>query len=100
MTVLILKSGRIKEEYGMTEKRFELDYNFNIVDNLNGKRYINRKDIVKLLNDVNDRADRNAELSDCVAQKEFCDAVQKILAKYEISNLEKLDRILLQQRVW
>jgi len=84
----------------MTEKRFELDYNFNIVDNLNGKRYINRKDIVKLLNDVNDRADRNAELSDCVAQKEFCDAVQKILAKYEISNLEKLDRILLQQRVW
>lgn len=39
------------------------------------------------------------ELDD-VAQKECSDEVQKILDKYEIESLEKLDLVLMEQRVW
>ncbi len=83
-------------------KRFELDYGFGIKDNLTGRRYSERSDLVELLNDVNDKADRNAELLDidCVAQKEFVEKVLKIMRKYEIDSLEKLDLVLFHQRVW
>ena len=30
----------------------------------------------------------------------FCNDVLKILRKYEINSLEKLDRVLMEQRVW
>lgn len=42
-------------------KRFRVADGF-IIDDLTGKQYNNLRDICKLLNDVNDRADRNAEL--------------------------------------
>ena len=58
--------------------------------------------LCKKLNDMNDRADRNAELLDidCVAQYKFCKDVRRIMRKYEINSLEKLDMCLREQRIW
>lgn len=83
----------------MNDKRFELDMGFGIRDNLTGKRYSKLNEIVSLLNTVSDRADRNAELLD-VDTVAYYKSVEKILAKYEIDSIEKLDLMLMQQRVW
>lgn len=45
------------------EKRFEYrKFTDTIYDNLTGKHHRTKRDIVKLLNQVDDRANRNAEL--------------------------------------
>lgn len=42
-------------------KRFNVQNGF-IIDDLTGKEYNNLRDICKLLNNMNERADRNAQL--------------------------------------
>ena len=71
------------------KNRFKLDWNNNIVDMMDGIRHNPRtregmSSIVRRMNDINNR---NHE-------------VEKILKKYEIDSLEKLDKILFEQKVW
>ena len=99
----------------MTDNRFTVTPTFDIRDELSGKIY--PIDIVHnhpfelcyLLNQINDRADRNAELVDMSKinlmfqldqYRSYCEEVKKILDKYEISSLEKLDLMLMEQKVW
>ena len=73
-------------------KRFEYHRNSqSIVDNLTGHIYEGNKETCDLLNRINDRADRNAEL---------LDPFMLLMAKYEIDSIDKLDRVLMEQRVW
>lgn len=93
-------------------KRFELICGASCIkDNMSGVIYedfnpvgagTDIHKICELLNKINDRADRNAELLDidCVAQYHYCQEVQRILRKYGIDSLEKLDLCLMEQRVW
>ena len=62
-----------------------------ITDDLTGFTYHGNKKVCELLNQESDRADRNAEL---------LYAYEKLMRKYEIDSVAKLDRILLEQRVW
>ena len=76
-----------------------------IVDNLTGFHYQGNKEICDLLNDLNDKADRNLEICDkVIMEKKILEQynfdVLKIMKKYEIENLEKLDQILFQQKKW
>ena len=67
----------------MTAKRFsEIISTQKIVDNVTGREYdgLVEDDLLHLMNELAD--------------------VEKILRKYEISSLEKLDQILFEQRVW
>ena len=86
-------------------KRFEIDgFTGMIIDNLTGdivRDYV-KEEVVELLNRESERADRNAELLDidCVAQYHYCQEVNRILRKYGIDSLEKLDLCLMEQRVW
>lgn len=99
----------------MSDKRFTVTPTLDIKDNFNGRIY--PIDIVhnhpyglcSLLNDINDRADKNAELVDMskinlmfqVEQyRECCVKMRRLLDKYEIENLEKLDLMLMTQKVW
>ena len=73
-------------------KRFEYRRTSqSIIDNLTGYIYQGDKKTCDLLNQVNDRADRNAEL---------LDPFMSLMRKYEIDSIEKLDRVLMEQRVW
>ena len=76
-----------------------------IVDNLTGFHYQGNKEICDLLNDISDKADRNIEICDkVIMEKKILEQynfdVIKIMQKYEIENLEKLDQILFQQKKW
>ena len=76
-----------------------------IMDNLTGFHYHGNKEICDLLNDESDRADRNIEICDrIIMEKKILEQynfdVLRILKKYEIENLEKLDQILFEQKVW
>ena len=76
-----------------------------IVDNLTGFHYQGNKEICDLLNDESDRADMNLEICDkVIMEKKILEQynfdVIKILKKYEIENLEKLDQILFHQKKW
>ena len=76
-----------------------------IVDNLTGFHYQGNKEICDLLNDESDRADRNIEICDkVIMEKKILEQynfdVLKIMKKYEIENLEKLDQILFHQKKW
>ena len=76
-----------------------------IVDNMTGFHYQGNKEICDLLNDESDRADMNLEICDrIVMEKKILEQynfdVLKIMKKYEIENLEKLDQILFQQKKW
>ena len=62
-----------------------------ITDNLTGYTYHGNKKICDLLNQESDRADKYAEL---------LYAYEELMRKYEIDSVAKLDRILLEQRVW
>lgn len=73
-------------------KRFEYHRSSqSITDRTNGYIYHGNKKTCDLLNRINDRADRNAEL---------LDPFMLIMAKYEIDSIDKLDRVLMEQRVW
>ena len=76
-----------------------------IVDNMTGFHYQGNKEICGLLNDLNDKADMNLEICDkVIMEKKILEQynfdVIKILKKYEIENLEKLDQILFHQKKW
>ena len=76
-----------------------------IIDNLTGFHYQGNKEICDLLNDESDRADRNIEICDKIIMEkkileQFNFDVLKIMKKYEIENLEKLDQILFYQKKW
>ena len=76
-----------------------------IVDNMTGFHYQGNKEICDLLNDESDRADMNLEICDrIVMEKKILEQynfdVLKIMKKYEIENLEKLDQILFHQKKW
>ena len=76
----------------MIEKRFEYHRNSqSIVDKVTGHIYQGNKETCDLLNRVNSRADTNAEL---------LDPFMSLMKKYEIDSIEKLDKVLLEQRVW
>ena len=73
-------------------KRFEYHrISQSITDRTTGYIYHGNKKTCDLLNRINDRADRNAEL---------LDPFMLIMAKYEIDSIDKLDRVLMEQRVW
>ena len=76
-----------------------------IIDNLTGFHYQGNKEICDLLNDESDRADRNIEICDKIIMEkkileQFNFDVLKIMKKYEIENLEKLDQILFYPKKW
>ena len=76
-----------------------------IIDNLTGFHYQGNKEICDLLNDLSDKADMNLEICDkVIMEKKILEQynfdVLKIMKKYEIENLEKLDQILFEQKVW
>ena len=76
-----------------------------IIDNLTGFHYQGNKEICDLLNDLSDKADRNLEICDkVIMEKKILEQynfdVLKIMQKYEIENLEKLDQILFHQKKW
>ena len=62
-----------------------------ITDDLTGFTYHRNKKVCDLLNQESDRADRNAEL--------YC-PFKLLMRKYGIESIEKLDRILFEQKVW
>ena len=66
-----------------------------ITDELTGYTYYGNKKVCDLLNSLNDDADEKiAKLYDENME------VKKILQKYGIKNLEKLDKMLFEQKVW
>ena len=76
-----------------------------IIDNLTGFHYQGNKEICDLLNDLSDKADRNLEICDkVIMEKKILEQynfdVLKIMKKYEIENLAKLDQILFHQKKW
>ena len=76
-----------------------------IIDNMSGFHYHGNDEICELLNQLNDKADMNLEICDEVIMensilKHYNNGVIKILKKYEIENLEKLDQILFHQKKW
>lgn len=90
------------EVYGMPER---------IIDNVTGKIYYPESDeILELLNELNDRADKvielftTEELLKLKWQKDiyqrFSNEVMEILEKHEIDSLMKLDQVLFNQRKW
>ena len=83
--------------------------NNQIHDELNGINYddydFHNGELVKLLNDINRRADMNIEACDKIRMgkevyREFDFRVLSIMKKYEIDSLEKLDQVLFEQKVW
>ena len=96
-------------------KRFvDLDYCSEIVDRVTDKRYSEYEfytgEITDLLNELSDRGDKihelytTRELLSLRWQKDiyerFSREVLKILMKYNIDSLEKLDQVLLNERTW
>ena len=70
----------------------------SIIDHLTGFVYGGNKKVCDLLNEQNERADRNAEKCwDAISELE---KFNKVMLKYEISDVEKLDRILFERTVW
>ena len=83
--------------------------NNRIHDELTGIRYdvydFHNGELVRLLNNVNRRANKNIEECDKIRMdkevyREFDFRVLSIMKKYEIDSLEKLDQILFQQKKW
>ena len=98
-------------------KRFTIEEHPNdIRDNMTGELYEmnsyypNIERICDLLNKESERADHNAELCtdegllklqwELSIYKRFSEETLKVLGKYHIKDLEKLDKCLFEQRVW
>lgn len=62
-----------------------------IVDNLTGHTYSGNNTICKLLNKESDRADKIVE---------SFDEWYEVLHKYNIDSPQKLDQVLMNERVW
>lgn len=92
-----------KNLHKITDKRFVETFSTGIVtDNVTGREYDCGMriddDLLELLNEL-DNESKKIKLERNVYES-FGDDVLKILRKYEINSLEKLDRILMEQRVW
>ena len=62
-----------------------------MIDNLTGEHYSANSKVCKLCNKLNRKADENVEMFD---------EWYKVLNKYRITSPEKLDQVLLNERVW
>ena len=89
------------------EKRFVFFPTSNYIkDRMTGETFFcNNRRVCELLNKLNDRADRNAEMYFELASAGGVDPMgyQKFVAvmkKYGITSVEKLDMILREERVW
>lgn len=110
MTKNCQENGVIKDM-----KRFTVTPLLDIKDNRTGETYAvdvvhnHPYELCNLLNTINDRADRNAEMVDMSTinlmfelenHRLVVERLNQILNKYEIDSLEKLDLMLIEQRVW
>ena len=87
-------------------ERFEYrETSQGVYDTLTGFMYQGNNDTCKLLNKLNNRADHMAELYfellsaggvDPIEYQKFID----LMRKYEVSSVEKLDKMLFNQKVW
>jgi len=62
-----------------------------MIDNLTGEHYSSNNKVCRLCNQLNDKADKNVELFD---------GWFKVLQKYGINTPDKLDQVLMNERVW
>jgi hypothetical protein len=98
-------------------KRFRNFKNVGIVDELTGKTYTNNRSLCNLLNSISDKSDSIAEdyyklkfegMSDenkslyfqKIIYEDFGNSILKIMVKYNIDSLEKLDKVLFNARIW
>ena len=73
-------------------KRFNVHTSSQYIkDDMTGFNYSSLTELCDLLNKVNDRADRNAD-----ELYEY----KRLMMKYEIRDVKKLDQVLREQRVW
>ena len=86
--------------------RFSINEVLDIVDNITNEEYEvslqNRNQICDLLNTL-DNSDLNAQemlLYELSVYKDFSERVLQVLNKYHIKDLDKLDRVLFEQRLW
>ena len=96
----------------MTKRFKKLVCNPNLfIDNMTGEVYsLSMDNMLELLNNESERADRNAEMNTTEellklrwerdVYERFSNETMRILDKYEISDLQKLDKCLFEQRVW
>lgn len=77
------------------EKRFRIIKDVGVYDELTGKTYSTYQEFCKLLNLEDDIRNRIAE-----EYYELDMEYKNIMRKYEIDNIEKLDQVLFNQRVW
>ena len=88
------------------EKRFDYrPFSQSIYDRLTGKFYQGNEKTCNLLNILNNRSDRNAERYFELLSAGGVDPVEyekflKLMKKYEVSSIEKLDQMLFNQKVW
>jgi hypothetical protein len=88
------------------EKKFRYNSTSQMItDTMTGFTYQGNKAVCGLLNRESERADNTAEkyyeLLEYNHSVEFeLSKFRKVLKKYGISDVEKLDRVLLEQRVW
>lgn len=87
--------------------RFVINEVLDIVDRMTNNEYDislqNRDEICKLLNDLSSNDFGTEEMLlmyELAVYKDFSDKVLTILNKYGIKNLDKLDRVLFEQRLW
>lgn len=86
--------------------RFTINEVLDIVDNITNEEYEvslqNRNQICDLLNTLDD-SDLDIEetlLYELSVYKNFTERVLQVLSKYHIKDLDKLDRVLFEQRLW
>ena len=86
--------------------RFSINEVLDIVDNITNEEYEvslqNRNQICDLLNTL-DNSDLDVQemlLYELSVYKDFSERVLQVLNKYHIKDLDKLDRVLFEQRLW
>ena len=86
------------------EKRFDYrPFSQSIYDRLTGEFYQGNDKTCNLLNELNNRADKNAEKFFELLSVGGVDPVEyqkfiKLMNKYEVSSVEKLDQMLFNQK--
>ena len=89
------------------EKRFVFFPTSNYIkDRMSGETFFcNNRRVCELLNRMNDRADRNAEMYFELVSAGGVDPMEyqkfvAVMRKYGITSVEKLDMVLREERVW
>lgn len=92
-------------------KRFRYFKNSQMIkDSLTGYTYVGDEETCELMNRLSERGDKILEsfMTEEILKlkwqkdiyKNFSDEALRVLNKYEIKSLEKLDQMLMEQRVW